>query len=116
MFGLYGSGDGATVKNKPSANAIAHGTQNPENVHDIFYCTGHMEGENMNNYNFISDCMKDVTDNIYPRKELFNRINFDGDKAVHLAGEILEVDCQNIIYMLCTLNGANTRFSDNVNL
>ena len=35
VFGLSGSGDGATVKNKPFMNKITHGTHHPVDVSDI---------------------------------------------------------------------------------
>ena len=42
VFGLSGSGDGDTVKNKPSMYVIMHGTNNPVAVCDVFYFTGNM--------------------------------------------------------------------------
>ena len=96
MFGLSGSGDGATVKNKPLMNEIAYGTHHPGNVHDIFYCTDHIEGGNTNNSMLIRDFMEGRMYEIFPRNELFDMINFDGAKVVQVAGKILEADHTNV--------------------
>ena len=92
-------------------NAIAHDTHHSVNFRDIFYCTGHMEGVNMNNYKFIRYYMKGIMDTFDPRKELLDLINFDSDKVVQVPGEILEVDCLNLTCMLCNLYGGNICFS-----
>ena len=93
-------------------NVIAHGTNNPVAVCYIFDCTGHMEGGNTNNSNFIRYCMKGIIDELDPRKELFDLTNSDGYKVVQVAGEVLEVDHQNLTCMLRTLHEGNTCFSD----
>ena len=64
-----------------------------------------MEGGKTNNYKFIIDCMKGMTDGIDPRKVLFDLINFDGSKVVQVVGDILELYCPNFTCMLCTLHG-----------
>ena len=43
-----------------------------------------MKGGNTNNSNFISDCMKAFMNELDPRKELFDLINFDGSKVVQV--------------------------------
>ena len=85
LFGLSGSGDGTTVRNNPLMNSITHGVHNPVSVQDISDCTGHIEVRNTNNYNFISDIIKSMMDELDPSKELFDLINFDGSKVVHAA-------------------------------
>ena len=62
MFGLSGSGDGATVKKNPLMNEITCGTHNPVNVCGIFYCTRNMERGNTNNSKFMKNCMKGFMD------------------------------------------------------
>ena len=112
VFGLSGSGDGATVNNKTLMNTIGHGTHHPVDVCDIFDFTGYMEGGSINNPKFIRNCMKVIMDDIDTRKRLFNLINFDGYKVVQVAGESLDVYRPNLTCMLCTLNSGNTCFSD----
>ena len=47
--------------------------------------------------------MEGMMDDIDPRKELFDLINFDGDKVVKVeSGKLLEVDWPNLTCMLCT--------------
>ena len=112
MFGLSGTGDGSTSKNKTLMNSIAHGTNHPVSVHDIFDCYVHMEEGNTKNSKFIGDFMKGMMNELYPRKELFYLINFNGDKVVQVKVDIIEKYCPNISSMLCTLIGGNTCFSD----
>ena len=71
-----------------------------------------MEGGNTNNYKFISDYMKGMMDDIYPRRELFDLINFDGAKLVQVAGDSLELYHPKLTFMLCTFHGGNTCFRD----
>ena len=52
--------------------------------------------------------MKSMMDELDPRKELFDLINFDGTKVVQVEGELLELDLPNLTYVLFTLNGGNT--------
>ena len=84
-------------------NVIPHGTHQPVAVYDIFYCTGHIEGGNTNNYNFISDCTTGMVDQFDQRKESFDLINFGSVKVVLVAGEILDIDLPNLtnIYAPC---------------
>ena len=67
VFCLSGLGDGATLNNKTLMNSITHGTHNTVAVCDIFDCNGHMEWGNTKNSKFISDFMKGMVDDIYPR-------------------------------------------------
>ena len=71
-----------------------------------------MEGWNIKNSEFIRYFLKSTMDEIDQRKELFDLINFDGIKVVHVAGELLELDRTKLTCMLCTLNCGNTCFSD----
>ena len=87
VFGLSESVDGATVKKNTFMNAIAYVTHNPVAGNNIFDCTGHMEGGNTQNSKFISDFIKGVMDELDPRKELFDLINFYGAKVVQVAGD-----------------------------
>ena len=57
-----------------------------------------------------------MMDKIDPRKELFYLINFDGDKVVQVACELLEVYHPNFTCMLCNMHGGNICFSDIGNL
>ena len=97
---MSGSCCWCTFKNKPLLNAIVHGTHHPVDVHDIFDFTRHMQVGNTNNSKFIRDFMKGVVDELDPRKELFDPIKFYGKKVVQVAGQILEVDHQNLTCML----------------
>ena len=93
-------------------NEISHGTHHPVSVRDIFDCTGHMEGRNTNNYRFIINFMEVMKDELDPKKELIDLINFDGAKAVQVAVDILDTDRLNLTFRLFTLHGAKTFFSD----
>ena len=62
----------------------------------------------MKNPKLISGCMKGIVDELDPRKELFDLINFDGSKVVKVAGELLQVYRTKTTYRLCTLSGGNT--------
>ena len=93
-------------------NAIVHGTHHIVAVCDIFNCTLHMEGGNMNNSKFIRNVLKGIMDELDTRQELSDLINFDGAKVLQVTGEILNADCTNLTCMLFTLNGTNTCFMD----
>ena len=69
-----------------------------------------MEESNTNNYNFIVNGMNIMMDELYPRKEIFDLINFDGAKVVQVAGGLIEVDFPNLVCMLCTFYGGNKCF------
>ena len=50
-----------------------------------------MEGWNIKNSEFIRYFLKSTMDEIDQRKELFDLINSDGIKVVHVAGEFCTV-------------------------
>ena len=50
-----------------------------------------MEGGNTNNSRFIRYFMKVMTNKLDTRKELFDLINFDGEKMVQVESDLLEV-------------------------
>ena len=52
--------------------------------------------------------MKGIMDELDPRKEFFDLINFDGTKVVQVAGELLEVDLPNFSCVLCNFHVGNT--------
>ena len=89
VFGLPGSYDGDRFKNNTLMNTIVYSAHHPVDVHDIFHFTVQMEGGNIHNYKFISDCMKGMMDELDTRKKLFDLINFDGIKVAQVVGDIV---------------------------
>ena len=77
---------------------------------NIFHCTVHVEGGNLDHSKSFVNCMKYMMDEPDPRKEFFDLINFDGAKLVQVSGDILELDRPNLTFILCTLHGGNTCF------